>query len=1279
MLLLNGATILDSVTFGPQAPDVSIGRIVNGTGGWQANTPTPGAVNLAKTLGSVANLRINEWMASPAYGDDWFELFNNDANPVALGGLHLSDDPAAPTTTRIPALSFIAGKGFTKFLADGSNNGGHHANFKLGGGGDNLVLTNASGAGTLDVVTFGAQITDVSQGRFPDGTVAVASFVQSASPGRANWQQAPIVINEAIANSTAPVVDVIEIFNPMASPVDIGGWWLSDDRNTPRKYQIPAGTSVPPGGYVVFDEGQFNAGANAFQLASAGDDIALSAVDGAGALTGFGAQVTFGATAENTSLGRVNVAGGSEFWPQIAPTPGSANSEPKTTPLIINEVMYHPVENAGGVDNSVNEFIELQNPGATAIDVTRWRISGDSEFQFPVGAYIAADSYVLLVSFNPGDAAALAAFRTKYNLTPATPIVGPYTPKLSNNAQKIELARPELISGVTEYMLVDRVIYRDLPPWPAAADGTGQSLQRQSRTVIGNDPANWSAAAPTPGAVNVGVITELTIVSGPALTGAVVGASSSQTLVAAGGAAPYSWEVSAGALPDGMALSAAGVLSGLPTTAGAFTFTARITDGANATVAKALTLTVASTALEITTVSPLPGGTYGVAYSQTLAATGGTAPYAWTRSAGLSGGLALSSAGVLSGTPLTPGVFVFTARVADAGGLVAVRDFSLTVPAPPLTITSPSLMPGGSVTLPYSQALLAVGGVGTLSWNLTAGALPGGLSMSASGDITGTPTVTGSFNFTATATDTLNTIAVKTFTLVITPAPLVITTATPLASGIVGTAYAAALAATGGTVPHVWSISAGSLPPGISLSSAGLFSGTPTAAGTFNFTARVTDNAGVISTKVLALTTAQSGPLHHFTWNHAPSSANANASFAVRLTARDAQERLVADFSGSVNLSAASGLTLPSPVVITEITDGQEDQIELQNVSNAAAGVAGWYVKINDSIASINTVNANQVVLAGSLAAGGLVWISEVNTPPRTFWPGLSGTSIAWSASGVSKGWIMLFDASHTLRDFFIWGWTSADLAALNVTINGTNVTAASAGLWTGAPQTVVGGGIGTFWARTGAGDTNVAGNFTKASAGATFNSTNSGLTLPWTSATPVALTPASVALVNGEFIGSLTIAQTANNVTITAADTAGHTGTTAAFNVAAALADTDEDEMPDAWEIAHGLNPAFDEAALDLDADGTSNLAEFLAGTDPQNPASIFVSTPIALPASGQFTIGWNGVAGKIYQFSTSSDLETWNPVAGSTVLATATGPRTMTLDVSGAPRLFVRVEIMP
>jgi hypothetical protein len=110
VFLFNGTTLVDSVTFGPQAADLSIGRVTDGTGGWQANTPTPNTANNARALGAVANLRVNEWMASPSIGEDWFEIHNTDTAPVALGNLYLSDTPGTPLITRIPALSFIAGK-----------------------------------------------------------------------------------------------------------------------------------------------------------------------------------------------------------------------------------------------------------------------------------------------------------------------------------------------------------------------------------------------------------------------------------------------------------------------------------------------------------------------------------------------------------------------------------------------------------------------------------------------------------------------------------------------------------------------------------------------------------------------------------------------------------------------------------------------------------------------------------------------------------------------------------------------------------------------------------------------------------------------------------------------------------------------------------------------------------------------------------------------------------------------------------------------------------------
>ncbi len=729
------------------------------------------------------------------------------------------------------------------------------------------MLTSASGTVTLDIVTFDSQTKDVSQGRFPDGAASLAFFPGTASPALGNWLQAPVVINEVLSNSSGGFADSIELFNPTANAVNIGGWWLSDDFRSPQMFQIPAGTTIAAGGCAVFYDGQFNVGANAFSLSATGDDLVLSAVDGTGALTGYRAQVSFGAAAENVSFGRVVVAGGAEFWPQVSRTFGSVNDAPKTTPVIINEVMYHPVDGAGGVDNSRDEFVELQNPAASAVDVSGWRIKGDSDFTFGAGSVVPANGYTLVVSFDPANAATLAAFRAKYGLTAATPVFGPYAPVLSNGSQIIEFAQPATIGGATHFVLVDKVEYRDIAPWPVGADGSGNSLQRVNRAIIGNDAANWSAAAPTPGALNVGAVSELTISTDATLPGGVQDAGYSTNLAAIGGTTPYSWNVSAGVLPGGLTLSGAGVLNGTPTATGVFTFTAQVTDGVNAVKTKDFTLTIAATALTITTVSPLPDGTYAAAYSQTLNATGGTAPYSWTISLGAApGGLSLNASGVLSGIATAPGTFNFVARAADSGGLVATRTFTIAIPAPPLTITSISPLPSGALTVAYSQALIAVGGVGAFTWDISAGTLPTGLSLSGAGDLIGTPTASGSFNFTARLTDGVGTQAAKAFTLVVTPAPLIITTTAPLPDGIVGTAYSQTLAANGGVQPYAWSVGGGAIP--------GVLSGTPTTAGTFTFSARLTDGAGVVASKTFAVTVASSGSLDHFTWDYAPTAAN---------------------------------------------------------------------------------------------------------------------------------------------------------------------------------------------------------------------------------------------------------------------------------------------------------------------------------------------------------------------------------------------------------------------
>jgi len=154
--------------------------------------PTKGTGNSSVPLGNAASLRINEWMAAPTIGDDWFELCNPASSPVSLGGLFLSDSLVNRTESRIPDLSFIGvgPLGFQEFKADDSaSKGADHASFKLSSTGEIIALFTADGT-VIDSVAFGSpsvpQEPDVSQGRFPDASANVTSFHGAATPGRSN-------------------------------------------------------------------------------------------------------------------------------------------------------------------------------------------------------------------------------------------------------------------------------------------------------------------------------------------------------------------------------------------------------------------------------------------------------------------------------------------------------------------------------------------------------------------------------------------------------------------------------------------------------------------------------------------------------------------------------------------------------------------------------------------------------------------------------------------------------------------------------------------------------------------------------------------------------------------------------------------------------------------------------------------------------------------------------------------------------------------------------------
>ena len=531
------ASLSDSVVFGPQAADFSLGHVPDGMGGWSITLPSVGSANIAAATGDVGNIRINEWAASVASGPDWFELYNPNPQPVALGGLYLTDKLSSRTKHLIAPLTFIgvSTNAYLKFVADSDTaQGPNHVNFSLDAQSEAIGLFPPGTAPAIDAITFGPQTSDISEGRLPDGTANQVSF-PVPTPGEANWLPLTnVLINEVLTHTDLPLEDAIELYNASGVAVDLSGWGLSDSRRDLRKFRIPDGTIIPPYGYQTFYEYQFNPSpgrSDSFSFSSTrGDEVWATAFDANGVPTGYRAYAEFGPQFNGVSFGRFLTSIGPEFTALNSLTLGTAvtahsptnqislfrtgagapNAYPRVGPVVISEIMCYPPL-IGTNDNLRDEFIELHNLSGVAVPLydpahptNGWRLGDGVSFDFTTNHTIPAGGYLLVVGFDPAtDGAALASFRSQYGTNGL--LVGPWSGKLANSGESLELLAPDLPStsgpdlGLVPYVTMERIAYSDLPPWPNNAGGTGLSLQRLSFTAYGNEPNNWLAATPTAG------------------------------------------------------------------------------------------------------------------------------------------------------------------------------------------------------------------------------------------------------------------------------------------------------------------------------------------------------------------------------------------------------------------------------------------------------------------------------------------------------------------------------------------------------------------------------------------------------------------------------------------------------------------------------------------------------------------------------------------------------------------------------------------------------------
>ena len=221
----------------------------------------------------------------------------------------------------------------------------------------------------------------------------------------------------------------------------------------------------------------------------------------------------------------------------------------------------------------------------------------------------------------------------------------------------------------------------------------------------------------------------------------------------------------------------------------------------------------------------------------------------------LPSGVDFTSAGVFYGTPTAAGgPYSSVIKVTDSHGASATSTFTFNVAAyPAITTTSP--LTNGEVNLFYSRTLTASGGVGPFSWSKQSGTWPDGLTLSSTGVLSGTPTAVGSStNIKVRVTDSYSISANVTLAITIVSAPTITTTTLP--SSAVSAVYNQTLQRTGGVSPFSWQVLSGTLPTGLTLSTDGVISGTPTAAGTSPFTVKLTDSMGGIATQNLSITIA---------------------------------------------------------------------------------------------------------------------------------------------------------------------------------------------------------------------------------------------------------------------------------------------------------------------------------------------------------------------------------------------------------------------------------------
>ncbi|MBN2373678.1 lamin tail domain-containing protein [bacterium] len=405
---------------------------------------------------AYAGLFINEFMAlnsstiedpeDPNSYEDWIEIYNSGNSAVPIGGMYITDDLTNPTKWRIPAGLSIPPKGYLLFWTDNDDDQGQkHTNFRLSADGEEIGLFNSDGATLVDSIVFGAQLTDISYGRYPDGGTDWGFM--SPTPDAANGQHnAPPVITKTAHSPLLPAAgDAVWVTCAVTDDGSVSSVTLTYNSGSGFNNNVP-----------MLDNGSNNDGA-------AGDGIFGAKISAAFQTTG--AAIDYYITAlDNLGVKFTDPVGApaSSYCYIVGYTPPS---------LFINEFM---ADNKGTIEdpddpNSYEDWIEIYNAGVSSVDAGGMFMSDNmknpAKWLMPP-VIIPAGGFLFILADNEEDQA-LAAIHAGFKLSKEGGEIG-----LFDTVAKRNMTIDKMIYGKQQADASCGRMFDGVDPWVISGNST---------------------------------------------------------------------------------------------------------------------------------------------------------------------------------------------------------------------------------------------------------------------------------------------------------------------------------------------------------------------------------------------------------------------------------------------------------------------------------------------------------------------------------------------------------------------------------------------------------------------------------------------------------------------------------------------------------------------------------------------------------------------------------------------------------------------------------------